>query len=599
MACRDLRTTDDCPVTFYLKIKSVLTPVGASFRRGWFWLSVCLLWAAWLIYSFLVAVPSLITPPAVWDLQNLSVLVQYLYVMMGVGVRALAEMLVWGGLVSLAVASGRPARPPSVLQLGLAVVLSMGTMAALLSIADPMVRLAGVPLGLACLTGVWTGWSWSRGGVLRWWLLVPLVLGLTVTSIGVWSINRSLFESAPLPLRAVQVSSADKRHLVSLFQNAPDLDGSQFIHLTPHELDLLLNWAMSIELRGSRGRLLLRENVFRLQASWAPRPGEHVNIQIDTGVLVEAGELKLRLLDARVGRLRIPGWLLDFLSKEIAWRVVADPESGEVIRAIRLLYVAEQGVTVVIDRESIRRRMGELVLRLGAPDRAGATVRIYVERLLAAAEALPDGEPKFAGLLRTAFDLAQDRSQDGADPVQENRAALYALGIVTGHVYVEWAAGRVLDAELRKAVARHMGRATVRGRADWVRHYTVSAALAVWSSENASDAAGLLKEELDAGPGGSGFSFSDLLANRAGTTLAMAAIADPDSARRIQKFLAGPWHLDQVFPAAADLPEGLSDDQMKGYFGGVGGPRYQQMIREIEARVSTTYAGQITGSGQK
>ncbi|TVS10954.1 MAG: hypothetical protein EA424_24470 [Planctomycetaceae bacterium] len=300
-----------------------------------------------------------------------------------------------------------------------------------------------------------------------------------------------------------------------------------------------------------------------------------------------------------MGRLRVPGWLLDPLSREIVWRVVADSESAEVIRAIRLLYVAEQGVTVVIDRESIRQRMRELILRLGAPDRAGGTVRIYVERLLAAADELPDGEPKFAGLLRTAFDLAQDRSQDGADPVQENRAAIYALGIVTGHVYVEWAAGRVLDAQLRKAVGRHMGRATVRGRADWVRHYAVSAALAIWSSENASDAAGLLKEELDAGPGGSGFSFSDLLANRAGTTLAMAATADPDSARRIQEFLAGPWHLDQVFPEAADLPEGFSDAQIEEYFGGIGGARYQQMIDEIEARVSTTYAGKITGSGRK
>ncbi len=573
--------------------------VGGPFRSGRFWVLLSALWSAWLAYSFLVVVPALASPPTAWDLHNLSVLVRYLYVMMGLGVRCGAEMLLWGALVSLAVAYGRPNRTAGVLPLGLAAALSMGTVVALLFIADPIVRLAGLPLGLACLTGVWTGWSWSRGGVWRWWLLAPPALGLMLTSIGVWTIHRSIFESAPLPLRAVEVTSADKRHLVSLFRDEPDLDGLQFIHLTPHDLDLLLNWAMSVELQGSRGRLLLRENVFRMQASWAIRPGQHVNVQIDTGVLVDAGELKLRVLDARLGRLRVPGWLLDFLSREIVLRMTADPESGKVIRAIRLLYVAEQGVTVVIDRESIRQRMRELVLRLGAPDQAAGTVRIYVERLLAAADDLPDGEPKFAGLLRSAFELAQDRSQDGQDPVQENRAAIYALGIVTGHVYVEWASGRVLDAELRKAVGRHMGKATVRGRADWVRHFTVSAALAIWSSENASDAAGLLKEELDAGPGGSGFSFSDLLANRAGTTLAMAATADPDSARRIQKFLAGPWRLDQVFPEAADLPEGFSDAQMDAYFGGVGGILYQQVIDEIEARVGTTYAGQITGSASK
>jgi hypothetical protein len=583
-------------VTFYLKLKSILPHTGGLFRPERFWLWVSVIWAAWLVYSFVVVTPALSTPPAAWNLQNLSALVRYLRVMMGVGVLCLAEMLVWGVLVSLAIGHGRAARPLGVRPLGLAAALSMGGLAALLVIADPMVRLVGIPLGLACLTGVWIGWSWCRGGMARWWLLAPLALVLTLTALAVWSVNRSVFESAPLPLRAVQVTSADKRHLVSLFQNGADQNRLQFIHLTPDELDLLLNWALSIELQGSRGRLLLHENAFRLQASWALRPGQYVNIQIDTGLLVEAGELKLRLLDVRMGRLRIPGWVLDVLSREIVWQVVANPESGEVIRAIRLLYVGEHGVTAVIDRESIRRRMRELVLRLGAPDRAGGTVRIYVERLLAAADEMPDGESKFAGLLRSAFELAQDRSQDGQDPVQENRAAIYALGIVTGHVYVEWASGRVLDADLRREVGRHMGRATVRGRADWVRHYTVSAALAVWSSENASDAAGLLKEELDAGRGGSGFSFSDLLANRAGTTLAMAATADPDSARRIQQFLAGPWHLDQVFPEAADLPEGFSDAQMEAYFGGIGGSGYQELIGKIEARVSATYAGRVLGA---
>jgi hypothetical protein len=169
------------------------------------------------------------------------------------------------------------------------------------------------------------------------------------------------------------------------------------------------------------------------------------------------------------------------------------------------------------------------------------------------------------------------------------------LGIVMGHVHVQWATGRVLDHRLRREVGRHMGRATVRGRADWVRHYCVSAALALYSSENASDAAGLLKEELDAATGGSGFSFSDLLANRAGTTLALAATSEPAAARRIQQALSGPWLVEQIFPPAADLPEGLSDAQLQAQFGGIGGAGYQQLLEEIEARVRKTLPAQLAG----
>ena len=58
-----------------------------------------------------------------------------------------------------------------------------------------------------------------------------------------------------------------------------------------------------------------------------------------------------------------------------------------------------------------------------------------------------------------------------------------------------------------------------RRRADWTRHFTLSGGLTVMSAVGPSDAAGLLKEELDA-DGGSGFSFGDLMADRAGTTFA-------------------------------------------------------------------------------
>ena len=121
-----------------------------------------------------------------------------------------------------------------------------------------------------------------------------------------------------------------------------------------------------------------------------------------------------------------------------------------------------------------------------------------------------------------------------------------------------------------------------------MRHFCVSAALAPLSSEIASDAAGLLKEELDAGRSGSGFSFSDLLADRAGTVLAVAATKDERTALRVQQLLAGQWSTDAIFPRAADLPEGLSDSELQTRYGGVGGDNYRKMIEEIELRLDRT-----------
>ena len=55
----------------------------------------------------------------------------------------------------------------------------------------------------------------------------------------------------------------------------------------------------------------------------------------------------------------------------------------------------------------------------------------------------------------------------------------------------------------------------MRGRHDLAQHVGVSAALTALSGPRAAEAAGLLKELLDSGEGGSVFSFADLAADLA------------------------------------------------------------------------------------
>ncbi|MHC4400238.1 MAG: hypothetical protein ACYTG0_11225, partial [Planctomycetota bacterium] len=105
-----------------------------------------------------------------------------------------------------------------------------------------------------------------------------------------------------------------------------------------------------------------------------------------------------------------------------------------------------------------------------------------------------------------------------------------------------------------------------------------------------SNEAGLFKEELDAGEGGSGFSFSDLLADRAGTMFALAATRDERSARGVQARLAAGPEIDDVFPPAADLPEGIPDGELQTQYGGVGGEKYKEVLREMQRRLETCEA---------
>ena len=220
----------------------------------------------------------------------------------------------------------------------------------------------------------------------------------------------------------------------------------------------------------------------------------------------------------------------------------------------------------------------------GKPNLARPT-REHVRHLVEGADDLPSGDGRFVELLHRAFAFARARSVD-RDPLIENQSALLALAILLGHPRVETVVGRVLDDSLRELAGSRLAGVTLRGRGDWTKHFLVSAAMALIACEGSSNKIGLLKEILDAEDGGSGFSFGDLVANRAGILLAQAATYNLDSARALQDRLAVEFPIDAVFPEADDLPEKLTAAELQSRFGGVDGVEYLLLLAEIDRRLS-------------
>jgi hypothetical protein len=99
-----------------------------------------------------------------------------------------------------------------------------------------------------------------------------------------------------------------------------------------------------------------------------------------------------------------------------------------------------------------------------------------------------------------------------------------------------------------------------------------------------ADAVGLYKEVADS-RGGSGFSFNDLAADRAGSKFGEYA-ADRAKARALQEKLSAGISERDIMPSAADLPESMQEKEFKRRFGGVDAPEYKKMIGEIDRRVA-------------
>jgi hypothetical protein len=176
------------------------------------------------------------------------------------------------------------------------------------------------------------------------------------------------------------------------------------------------------------------------------------------------------------------------------------------------------------------------------------------------------------------FKLAAQRSTSG-DPIAENRALILVLTL-----YVNQQRLMKIVPESRLWPRPVWRQITLNGRDDLTKHYLVSAMLAAYSGTPLADAVGLFKEIEDS-RGGSGFSFNDLAADRAGTRMGEQAVASPALARKIQAIMAAADE-KQMMPATADLPESLTEAEFIRRFGGTDGEVYKQLMQDIENRVA-------------
>jgi len=140
--------------------------------------------------------------------------------------------------------------------------------------------------------------------------------------------------------------------------------------------------------------------------------------------------------------------------------------------------------------------------------------------------------------------------------------------------------GRVESEQQRDERIEVMGNPTMRERSDLTKHFFVSAHLVVAGGKLATVSAGLAKEMKDA-QGGTGFSFVDMAANRAGIAFAEHMLADnfslPELARR--------FHVDDYLPSLRGLEEDLTSADLQNNYGGEDQTTVAEEIDQIEQRV--------------
>ncbi len=334
--------------------------------------------------------------------------------------------------------------------------------------------------------------------------------------------------------------------------------------LAEPDLDKGINYLTHRLARGSASaQIALSQLIVRASL---PVPGMRRFVNLELVMAPGDGVLKPSRL--RLGTLSLPAGPTGAF---VLWSLARSPYAGELAAARTLLNSAQISGQALALRFTWHGAALEQAMHGGAGHGVDEVVLTAHRNHL-----IRVGSEDFAVLLGEAFSLAQQRSKRN-DPVSENRAALTSLA--------EMALGsRLLSSRGLARIDRRTG-IKLAGREDFAQHFALSAFIAATGGEGLSDLAGLYKELKDA-EGGSGFSFSDLAADRAGSHLGEASTRSRKAALNMQKRLAGVRDAKVFLPAIRDLPEFMNQAEFQRRFGGVGQPAYQRMLEQIEARVA-------------
>ena len=136
---------------------------------------------------------------------------------------------------------------------------------------------------------------------------------------------------------------------------------------------------------------------------------------------------------------------------------------------------------------------------------------------------------------------------------------------------------RTEDEHQRNSRLEILGQPTLDGRRDLAQHFFVSAFLTASLGAKSARAIGLSKELNDARQG-SGFSFNDMVANRAGVMFAEHLLEGKIRLRD----LADRFTCNMFFPSLENLPGKLSSAELENQFGSPDGSKLSEEITRLE-----------------
>ena len=409
-------------------------------------------------------------------------------------------------------------------------------------------------------------------------LLLPLlVMGLPALLL------LSAVQQEPLVAQGGSMRHEDVGRIKELLkQNDPrDLrDGeTRRVEISTRDINLLLDQAVPHADRQAL-RVGLAQGRVDLDYSLA-LPANPLGQFLNLSAQLEQSGSRLALDRLQFGDTRLPGWLFAPAIAAIDhWLASRFAEYGDAMAAVQEISVQPQALQIVYQWQSgLAERLQTTGRELFLPEQDRQRIIAYYTEIARQSLTFGRSAVSLDRLLQPLFALAQSRSAVSNHPAAENRALLLAMGVILSGNSIDYLVGAQAAAGLPQPRPIKL---TLRGRNDLARHFGVSAAITAAGGSALADTIGVFKE-VDDSRGGSGFSFADLLADRAGVSLAEVALGA--KAGELQQYMSKRAHEADYMADYKDLPEGLMELEFKSRYEDLDSAAYALVNREIESRL--------------
>ncbi len=410
--------------------------------------------------------------------------------------------------------------------------------------------------------------------------LLWLSLGFFILGIVLLFLISSAQKVPPQHISSFDVATS-QQVLSETLAHLRDNNGRIALEFEQLQLDALLNVA-SYALPQARFEGVI--NPFGVALS-VQAPLLSTGRSVRASCLLLAEQNNFSIVSCQLGKIPVPGLVANWLMRWTVRNTLTAPADEQLLRLFAKGRLSDNRLSFIDDNASpialnLQPSLYNPVNLLQTDSMLAPDIMLYLLHLKQLQQDNPR-ERRLAFFALELLSLAQQQSHQANDVNQYHNAS-WALIVAFGNRRIIHYANSSIPHSQVPAFAPVL----LSGRHDLTLHFLYSAAIKLISSAQLSQQIGTLKEIMDAAEGGSGFSFVDLAADRAGIAFASQLSLLP----HVDFTLYNSGTFEQaIMPPLNGLPEGLTEQQIQQQLGGYDGEGFKRLEQDIMARIKALH----------